>query len=735
MMRFRNVVGACLPALGLLVLLNSTARAQGSFPFELRIQQGNNVFIVPNGATLVMPANAVGKVASLTVTATYRGSYSVTIKNPPIVLGSTAFSLDSSKLTLPLTINPGDSFTVGLTFRPSTPDIALAQLNVSYLEAVPTTSSTTTLIPGLIALNLTGTTPNLTVSYFLQSNGNVVPVAPGGVVQFPATLVGTTVAATVIISNSGSGPGSVSGIAVSGTSFQPLGLPSQPATINPGADLRFVISYAPTQMGADTGGVQVSLGGNAFAAALMGSGIQPKFSYQMLTAAGAQDITPNQTLALPDTKVGDTSTVTIRVQNTGTAVGTISSIGVSGAFSVSDTPAVAPTLQPNDLFTFTLTFTPVQTGKNTGKLRVGNDLFDLAGNGLGPNLVFSYGDTTTPVKGGGSVIFSPIQVGSSAPLPFTVTNSGTTAATVASVGVDDTRGVYRLDSLPALPVTLAPNDSFTFTILFAPVTTGFANTTLRIDAQQFALSGSGLPPPALPNIKFTGPSGVVDPRTQPAVGIALAAPYPLALSGVLTLSITSSAFTPDPAVQFSTGTRTVAFSIPANSTQSVFPNGAKEIQLQTGTIAGNLTITPTIATSSGLDLTPPAPPVLVLTVSPAAPRLLSVDVTSLTPTSFSLRLVGYSTTRSLTKLSFQFTPTSDVTTPGTQFSVDASTAAALWYNAGQSQAFGGQFAVTVPFTLQSSATTITSPVSKIQSVAASASNDQGTSNSLTAVIH
>ena len=64
MMRFRNVVGACLPALGLLVLLNSTARAQGSFPFELRIQQGNNVFIVPNDATLVMPANAVGNRAA-----------------------------------------------------------------------------------------------------------------------------------------------------------------------------------------------------------------------------------------------------------------------------------------------------------------------------------------------------------------------------------------------------------------------------------------------------------------------------------------------------------------------------------------------------------------------------------------------------------------------------------------------------------------------------------------------
>jgi hypothetical protein len=319
-------------------------------------------------------------------------------------------------------------------------------------------------------------------------------------------------------------------------------------------------------------------------------------------------------------------------------------------------------------------------------------------------------------------------------LPFTVTNSGTIAATVASVGVSDTKGVFRLESLPSFPVTLAPNDSFTFTIVFAPVTTGFANSTLQIDAQPFTLSGNGLPPPPLPDLKFTGPSGVVDPASQPALSLALAAPYPISLSGVLTLSIASSAFAPDPSVVFSTGGRTVAFSIPANGTHAVFPNGANQIQLQTGTIASTLTITPAIGTSSGLDLTPPAPPVLVLTVPPAAPHLLSVDVTSLTPTALSLRVVGYSTTRSLTKLSFQFTSTSDVTTPGNQFTVDITSAAALWYNSSQSQAFGGQFGVTVPFTLQSSATTITAPSSKIHSVQVSASNDQGASNSLTAVI-
>lgn len=732
MMRFRNVVCACLPVFGLLGLFSSAARAQ-TFPFELRVQQGNNVFIVPNGAALGMAADAVGKVTSLTLTVTYRGSNTVTIKDPPLLLGSTDISSDSSKLALPLTMNPADFFTVALTFKPSTPAIALGELTIPYSEAVPsTTPGTTATLVGQIALSLTGTTPNLTVSYFLQSNGNVVPLAQGASVVFPPALVGTTEGATMIISNSGSGSGSVSGITVSGTAFQTLGLPLQPATINAGADLRFAINYTPTKVGADTGSLQISLGGIPFAASLMGSGIQPAYSYQMLTSSGSQAFAPNQPLTLPDTNVGDTTTVTIQVQNTGTAVGTISSFGVSGPFTISDIPAVVPTLQPNDILKFTLGFTPAQAGKNTGKLRIGNDLFDLTGNGLGPSLVFSYGGTATPVKGGDTVIFSPLQVGSEARLPFTVTNSGTTAATVASVGVDDTHGVFRLESLPSFfPVTLVPNDSFTITLVFAPATTGFANSTLRIDAQQFALSGNGLPPPPLSDLKFTGPSGVVDPASQPAVGLGLAAPYPLALSGVLTLSITSSAFTPDPAVVFSTGGRTVAFSIPANSTQAVFPNGANQIQLQTGTNAGTLTIKPTIATSSGLDLTPPAPPALVLTVPPAAPRLLSVDVTSLTPTGFSLRVVGYSTTRSLTKLSFQFTPTSDVTTPAAQFAVDVSSAAAVWYSGSQSQASGGQFGVTVPFTLQSSATTITSPVGKIQSVAVSASNDQGASNSVT----
>src|SRR5581483_10572688 len=104
--------------------------------------------------------------------------------------------------------------------------------------------------------------------------------------------------------------------------------------------------------------------------------------------------------------------------------------------------------------------------------------------------------------------------------------------------------------------------SLTFAIDFAPATTGFSTSTLQVDDQSFTLSGSGTPPPSLPAVKFTGASGTVDPLTQPAIGLSMAGTYPLALNGTLTLSVNSSTFTPDPAIQFSSGGKTVTFTIP-----------------------------------------------------------------------------------------------------------------------------------------------------------------------------
>ena len=295
----------------------------------------------------------------------------------------------------------------------------------------------------------------------------------------------------------------------------------------------------PPQVQTDTGTLNINLGGNTFTATLTGSGINFQYSYQMLTSTGSVSFLPNQPLSLPDTAVGNISSVTIKVQNTGTAAGSISGVATTGtAFALTDLPITPVTLKPNDIVTFTLNFAPTQTGKNTGTLRVGNDLFSLAGNGLGAKLDFSYGTTVvTVVQSGGAVIFSPLQVGQTTSLPFKVTNDGTTVGQVSSIAVADTHGIFTLTNLPALPITLNPGASFTFNISFSPATTGFSTSTLQIDTQSITLSGSGTPPPSLPAVQFTGASGAVAAFSQPAIGLSLASPYALTVTGTLTISI------------------------------------------------------------------------------------------------------------------------------------------------------------------------------------------------------
>ena len=104
-------------------------------------------------------------------------------------------------------------------------------------------------------------------------------------------------------------------------------------------------------------------------------------------------------------------------------------------------------------------------------------------------------------------------------------------------------------------MALAPNSDFQITIKFTPVAVGFSNGTLTIDTTSVTLVGSGTQPPPLPAYTITGPGGTVAALSQPSIGLKLAGGYPVAVSGTLTISVTSS-FPADPAVQFASGGRT-----------------------------------------------------------------------------------------------------------------------------------------------------------------------------------
>jgi hypothetical protein len=715
----------------LLGMLAGWGSAQ-TFPFQLRLTSTSAAAVIPNGSTIAF-SSPIGQSQTYRLTATYNGSGKVTVQQSPQVFGSVDFTATLSG-TPPLTLNPGDSLTVDLQYHPSTASGANAQFNLPFTETTSVTNPPT-VSQNQISLNLQGTAPSFVLSYVLQSTLNTVPLQPGGTIPFPPTLINTLSQANLNITNLGSGPGQITNVTLTGSpAFTLVGLQLFPVTLAANQQLQVLIHYLPTAVESDSAQIQISYdSGTPVTVNLQGTGVSPMFSYNVLQGAQTTPVAPPGPISLPDTNVGTSSSVVIQVKNTGNSTGTINSApSVAGPFQISTPPVFPQVLMPNGSFTFTLTYTPTQPGNQTGQLLIGSDLFTVNGNGLGPNIVFSYvsGGTTTTLGLGGAVIFSPTAIGQTSQLNFIISNMGTTPANVSNIVIGEPNSPFALSELPNLPNSLNPGQTVQFSINFKPTTVGLVNGTLHVDTTTIPLIGSGTAPPTLSAYTIQGPSGNVAPQSQPVVSLKLGSPYPLALTGVLTLS-TSGNLVSDPAVQFSTGLQTVQFVIPANSTDANFANQGPLLHLQTGTVASTITLTPTFATQAGnVPVTPTSPTTLQFSVAPGAPVLISVVPVNETASSFALNVTGYSTTRTLTSVTLQFTAAAGMTIGTTQVTINVQPAATLWFQSTASQAFGGQFTVTLPFTLQGTPPTGKTLLQTLASISATVSNEVGTSNSV-----
>jgi hypothetical protein len=572
-------------------------------------------------------------------------------------------------------------------------------------------------------------------SYILPTDLNVVPLKDGGTITFPPTLASGVIQAALDITNNGPLAAQIAGVSLNGGSaFGLLGLPLFPATVSAGQTLQVLIRYQPSGAATDSGSVSVAFssgGGATFN--LSGTLSAARFIYSAIQGNQTTVITPGALIPLPDTSIGDTSSVVIQVKNGGNLNGTVNAIIINGAdFSISSVPVLPTIIQPNNNISFTLTFTPTQAIQRQASLSIGTDTFNVTGKGLGAKLVFSYagGGATVKLGPADSVVFSPIIISQTGQVSFTVQNTGTVTATIFNIGIVEANSPFSVTGLPALPLSLVSGTQTTFNITFAPVATGFSSGTLRLGSTTVPLIGSGTPPPALPAYSIQGPSGDVGAATQPNISLKLSKPYPIAIAGTLTLSAFGS-LPVDPAVQFSAGGRSAAFSIPANGTQAVFAGQGPQIQLQTGTVATTITLTPSFATQAGgVNLTPSQPTTLSFTVAAAAPTLVASQVASSNANSIVLTLTGFSTTRSLSGLTAQFTAAPGFSVPTAPINVDLTQASPLWFNSRASVTFGGQFTVTIPFTLQGKVSTTQTLVQSITSVSVTVANGTGTSNTL-----
>jgi hypothetical protein len=196
----------------------------------------------------------------------------------------------------------------------------------------------------------------------------------------------------------------------------------------------------------------------------------------------------------------------VTLSNIGTAPLTINSIVKGGAnpgdFALlSDTCPLSPsTLAVSSTCTLTVTFTPAAAGARSATLTLTDNNNGVSGSTQTVNLT---GTGTAPsvglvgLSGGNTLAFGGVPVGISAPLSFTLSNSGTAPLAITSI-VSSNPSEFAASS--NCPASLPANGNCTVSVTFTPSATGPQSGTLTItdnnggvsnSTQTVSLSGTG----------------------------------------------------------------------------------------------------------------------------------------------------------------------------------------------------------------------------------------------------
>ena len=252
----------------------------------------------------------------------------------------------------------------------------------------------------------------------------------------------------------------------------------------------------------------------------------------------------------------------------------------------------------------------------------------------------------------------------------------------------------------ALPGGLSLNAS-SGVISGTPSAAGTFNFTIQVtDSANLTASRvetlvTDLPP--LPALSVAGIPATMAALQQLPVDLTVAAAFPVAVTGQLNLTfVPANGLPDDPAVQFSSGGRSVSFTLAANATHASFGSA---LAIQAGSVAGTIQFTVDSLTAGTAALSGPTAPVSTTQVAAGPPVISSVTVTPGT-SGFSVQVVGLSTTRDLVNATVQFVPTAGNTIQTTQANISLSGAAGTWFGSSQSSAYGGQFTLTLPFSVE-----------------------------------
>ena len=708
--------------------------------FIIVTQDEDTISELRPGSTMTFSSGAIGEPVSMRITVTFDGpeTSSALIADPHLAgsRGSRTFEF-VSHAELPLRIKRGESVDFTITFTPSGlgPFSNVFTLNLNQTDTVtvrmgPVTSEVERTREVDVPINLSGLVANYQVTFQADGEGNEVLVEDGAAVRFPDTELERTSTATVVIQNNGSGLGSLQEVTLSGSDeFAIAGLRLVPTDIAAGDEVSFTLSFTPLELRTSAASVHFAFGLGTLDLTLTGEGVTADLIHETIIESTISVVMEGETISFPPAMLGEETSIAMRVTNGGNIDGALSRVSLTGGdFRIEDLPILPATLESGQSATFTLTFTPTEPAVSTGQLRVNNTTFLLEGEGLGSMILYSLisDGASSEVTTQDTLIFPSTRIGESSSLVLEISNSGNAAETIAGIGASG--GAYSVSGLPPLPAQLDRGQNLSFTIIFEPDNFGTLAGSLTVGGDTFKLSGVGEELAPLPKVTIGGSGGIVSAVQQVTTTLTLEDTFPVDLRGTLTLSFTSDVFSDDPAVQFATGSRAVAFRIKAGETSAQFQGGAREVPFQTGTVAGLIKLTPSFQSEiGGFDVTPDPAPELRFSVSRSAPELLDLQVTNVNDNGFALRITGLSTARTVDQLEFQFAPAPGSDLQTTRVTADVSSPFSSWYSSGQSNNFGSQFTATVNFNVDGD-------VAAIAEVAATATNSLGTSPPVTIIV-
>jgi hypothetical protein len=217
-----------------------------------------------------------------------------------------------------------------------------------------------------------------------------------------------------------------------------------------------------------------------------------------------------------------------------------------------------------------------------------------------------------------------------------------------------------------------------------------------------------------PPVSFQfGAPPTVTPTAQPSVTLALTNPYPVVLTGTLTLTFTpSGSGQNDPSIQFAGGGRTLTFQVQPNTTTT------PSVQFQTGTVAGTITLTLQL-TAGGVNVTPASIQPATVTLPQVVPGITSASFVQ-TGSSVLVSVVGYSNTLQVTTANFHFTGVNGAAIANPDVQIPVAGIFSTWFGSTASPQYGSEFTYTQFFTVSDGVQIGSVTVTLVNSVGTSA---------------